>query len=72
MPKDAAVMLRIPLPLKARLDALLPRLAADPRYQGFPKLSRATLYRMALDRGAAELNHELPPLPNGDGDKGDR
>mgnify|MGYP006431386337 CR=1 FL=1 len=63
MPKDAAVTLRIPLPLKARLDALLPRLAADPRYQGFPNVSRATLYRMALDRGAAELNHELPPLP---------
>ena len=69
MPKDAAVTLRIPLPLKARLDALLPRLAADPRYQGFPNVSRATLYRMALDRGAAELGVELPPLPDAGGEQ---
>ena len=67
MPKDDSVTLRIPAPLRARLDALLPRLKADPRYTGFPRLSRATLYRMALDRGAAELAIELPPLPPEEG-----
>ena len=66
MAHDATITIRAPAKLKARLDSLFPRLEADPRYRGVARLSRATLYRMALDRGTEALASELPPLPASD------
>ena len=63
MPKDWTVTIRGSEALKRKLDALMPRLEHDPRYAGVARLSRATLYRLALDRGASVLAAELPPLP---------
>jgi len=60
---DHTITIRAPEALKRKLDNLLPRLEADPRYRGVARLSRATLYRLALDRGAAMLAAELPELP---------
>jgi hypothetical protein len=63
MHKTWTVTIRATEELRARLDALVPRLAIDPRYAGLGRLSRATILRLALDRGLSMLAAELPPLP---------
>lgn len=55
------VTIRASSDLVERLDELVPRMQADPRYRSFPRIGRATVIRLALERGAALLEVDLPP-----------
>jgi hypothetical protein len=49
--------------LRVRIDSLIPKLQADPRSSGFARVGRSTVLRLALERGAAQLEQQLIGAP---------
>ena len=57
---DAQITTRLPADLIERMDALLPQLRKDPRYRAFGRITRSTVIRLAMERGLAVLESEIP------------
>jgi hypothetical protein len=55
---DAKITLRLPNDLVDRLDALVPLVAAHPRWRAFGRVTRSTVLRLAVDRGLGPLEAE--------------
>lgn len=62
--QDKTVSIRMTEELHDRLEALVPRMKSDPRYRSFPGIGRATVIRLALERGATILETDLAELPS--------
>jgi len=54
---EKQVSLRLPVDMVERAEALAPVLAALPAYRAF-RLERATVFRLAVERGLEELERE--------------
>jgi hypothetical protein len=57
--KDSAVTIRLSSELLREAEELLPKLKADPRYRTLPRLTRASVLRLALDQGLHQLRIHL-------------
>lgn len=63
MAKDSAVTIRLSSELLREAEELLPKLKADPRYRTLPRLTRASVLRLALDQGLHQLRVHLDTAP---------
>lgn len=64
MSETQTTPIKLPIALLERVDALLPRVEADPRLSALVgRRSRTALVRLAILRGLEILERELPPAP---------
>ena len=67
MAHEKVVTLRFPTELVEAAEELVPRMKADPRYRTMPRLSRASVMRVAMDMGLHALRvHLETPMPGMD------
>ncbi len=59
---DKQVALRLENDWVDRAEALMAPIAADPRFEAFGKIKRATVLKMAIGRGLRELEQEYLDL----------
>jgi hypothetical protein len=52
---DTQITARFPLGLVARLDALVPLVAADPRWRAFGRVTRSTVLRLCVEEGLGAI-----------------
>ena len=55
---DKQTGIRVPEEWLERADALVPKVAADPKYEAFGKVKRATVLRMAIGAGLRVIELE--------------
>jgi hypothetical protein len=63
MSHDTMVSLRLSSEVAKEAEDLVPQLKTDPRYRSLPRLSRATVLRLAIDMGLHELRVHLSKAP---------
>ena len=67
MGKMLHVPLRLPEKLVGRADALVPLLESDPRMEAVGRVVRATVLRLALSIGLAQLERDTAAAAKGSG-----